>query len=145
MRKLKNITLTEKEWKHLKSAYIRFYRKYSKGSCSYCPMGFINILSYRTTKAIPKINIGIWNKKRIKSDKAIPKINVDIWNKKRINSGASCLSFSNYSCICHEFEQFKIPSKEMKCPCNSSLKEKSFVQLEKLVNKLINDEDYKKI
>jgi hypothetical protein len=126
MRKLKNITLTEKEWKHLKSAYIRFYRKYSKGSCSYCPMGFINILSYRTTKAIPKINIGIWN-------------------KKRINSGASCLSFSNYSCICHEFEQFKIPSKEMKCPCNSSLKEKSFVQLEKLVNKLINDEDYKKI
>jgi hypothetical protein len=33
----------------------------------------------------------------------------------------------------------------MKCPCNSSLKEKSFVQLEKLVNKLINDEDYKKI
>ena len=44
-----------------------------------------------------------------------------------------------YDCICHLFPEFAQAAKDGACPCVSSLKERSFAQLHKLITRWDNE------
>jgi hypothetical protein len=117
MKKLRDFTLTDKEWNCVKRCYLKFYKEQNKCSL-HCPLGFD---SFHTR----------WEK--FKMDSHLSQNDVDLLykiNKKRGHYNPS-------TCVCHQFEEFKDVKKG--CPCDI-LKEKAFVQLEKFIKReCLND------
>ena len=107
MRKLIDIELSEKEWKHVKHCYREFNKEENR-NCESCPMGWIS----ETNVLYPsKINKKIENK-------------IDSLEKELADK-----------CMCHQFPEFARARREEYCPCNVYSKDQAFRQLAKLIKR----------
>jgi hypothetical protein len=104
MKKLIDVKVSEKEWKHIQSCYRRFAED---KDCQRCPMGWTP-REFRLFK--PKVNRILFAKF------GFEKINGD------------------FLCLCHQFKEFDEPRYKGDCPCNTYKKSSTaFTNLDKLI------------